>query len=71
MHLVHLVHQKGFSYRMQRSRYEGVLLILHKTIFCDSSSEPSQQDDSDDGSQNMVLILHKTIFWDPSSEPSR
>ena len=32
------------------------LLILHKNIYCDSSSEPSRHDDSDEGPQHMVSI---------------
>ena len=35
-----------------------VLLILHKNIHCDPSSELSQQDDSDEGSQHMVSMRH-------------
>ena len=35
------------------------MLILHKNICCDPSSEPSQRDGSDEGSQHMVLIRNK------------
>ena len=31
-----------------------LLLILHKNICCDPSSDPSRHDGSDEGSQHMV-----------------
>ena len=52
------------------------LLILHKNICCDPSSEPSRQDGSDEGSQHMVSIRSKknyptivqNVFCELSSE---
>ena len=33
---------------------DDFLLILHKNISCDPSSEPSRRDGSDEGSQHVV-----------------
>ena len=32
-----------------------IFLLLHENVCCDPSLEPSQRDDSNDGSQNMFL----------------
>ena len=53
----------------QSSRLEGVfgdnkgsfLLILHKTICCNPSSEPSRRDGSDEGSHHMISMRNKKI----------
>ena len=39
------------------------MLILHKTICCDPSSEPSGQDGSDEGSQHMVSMRNKKNYY--------
>ena len=41
---------------------DNFLLILHKNICCDPSSEPSQQDGSDEGSQHMVSTRNKKNY---------
>ena len=41
---------------------KDILLILHKNICCDPSSEPSQQDGSDEGSQHMVLMRNNKKY---------
>ena len=38
---------------------DNILLILHKNINCDLSSEPSRRDGSDEVSQHMVLMRNK------------
>ena len=38
------------------------LLILHKSICCDPSSEPSRRDGSDEGSQHMVSMRNKKKY---------
>ena len=38
------------------------LLILHKNICCDPSSEPSHRDSSDEGSHHMVLMKNKKDY---------
>ena len=43
------------------------LLILYKTIYCDPSSEPSQRDGSDEGSQHTVSITNKKNYHQISS----
>ena len=56
--------------KMENRALEGVfgdnmgyfLLILHKTLCCDPSSEPSCQDGSDEGSQQMVLMRIKKNY---------
>ena len=45
---------------------DKVFFILHKNICCDPSSELSQQDGSDEGSQHMVSVRNKknkTFNW--------
>ena len=37
-------------------------VILHKTIFCDSSYEPSHRDDSHEGSHFMVSMRSKKNY---------
>ena len=41
---------------------DNILLILHKNIGCDPSSEPSRRDGSDEGSQHMVLMRNKKNY---------
>ena len=41
---------------------DNFLLILLKNICCDPSSEPSQLDSSDEGSQHMVLMRNKENY---------
>ena len=41
---------------------DNFLLILYKNICCDPSSEPSQRDSSDEGSQHMVLLINKKNY---------
>ena len=41
---------------------DNFLLILHKNVCCDLSSELSQQDGSDEGSQHMILMRNKKII---------
>ena len=38
------------------------MLILHEKIYCDPSSEPSQQDGSEEGSRHMVLKRDKKNY---------
>ena len=38
------------------------LLILHKNLCCDPSSEPSRRDGSDEGSQHMVSMRNKKNY---------
>ena len=38
------------------------MLILHKNICCDPSSEPSHRDGSDEGSQHIVSIRNKKNY---------
>ena len=38
---------------------DNFFLILYKNLCCDPSSELSQRDSSDEGSQHMVLIRNK------------
>ena len=38
------------------------MLILNKNICCDLSSEPSQQDGSDEGSQHIVSVRNKNNY---------
>ena len=38
------------------------LLILHKNINCDPSSEPSRPDGSNEGSQRMVSWINKKNY---------
>ena len=40
---------------------DNFLLILHKSICCDPSSEPSHRDGSDEGSHHMVLMINKKL----------
>ena len=39
-----------------------VLLILHKNVCCDSSSELSQQDGTDEGSQHIALMRNRKNY---------
>ena len=39
------------------------LLILHKNICCDPSSELSRRDDSDEGSHHMVSMRNKKNYY--------
>ena len=41
---------------------DNFLLILHKNICCDPSSEPSCRDGSDEGSQHMVSMRNKENY---------
>ena len=41
---------------------DNILLFLLKNICCDPSSEPSQRDGSDEGSQRMVLMRNKKNY---------
>ena len=38
------------------------MIILHKTVCCDPSSEPSRRDGSDEGSQDMVSRRNKKNY---------
>ena len=39
------------------------LLILHKNICCDPSSEPSRREGSEEGSQYMVWMRNKKNYY--------
>ena len=41
---------------------DDFLLLLHKNICCDPSSEPSRRDGSDEGSQHMVSMRNKINY---------
>ena len=41
---------------------DNFLLILHKNMFCDTSSQLSQRNGSDEGSQHMFLMTNKKNY---------
>ena len=41
---------------------DNFLLILHKNVCCDPSTEPSRRDGSDEASQHMVSMRNKKNY---------